>query len=135
VHSITTPRRELFYWATVLATFALGTALGDLTASTLALGYLGSGIMFAVLIAVPGIAYRLRLPATLAFWWAYILTRPLGASFADWLAVDRARGGLALGTLPISAAGALLIIAGVAAMQVRKNRLHRRTSVASWEIS
>ena len=122
VHSVTTGRRELFYWATVLATFALGTALGDLTATTFGLGYLGSGIAFAVLFAIPGIAYRLRLPATAAFWWAYVLTRPLGASFADWLAADRARGGLALGTLPVSAVGAVLIVAGVAVMQWRAAR-------------
>jgi uncharacterized membrane-anchored protein len=123
VHSITTRRRELFYWATVLATFALGTALGDLTATTFALGYLASGLLFAVLFAMPGLAYRLHLPATVAFWWAYVLTRPLGASFADWLAVDHSRGGLALGTLPVSAAGAVLIVAGVVAMQVGHARL------------
>ncbi|MGN6324549.1 COG4705 family protein [Pseudolysinimonas sp.] len=122
VHSITTGRRELFYWATVLATFALGTALGDLTATTFRLGYLGSGIVFAVLFAIPGVAYRLHLPATAAFWWAYVLTRPLGASFADWLAVDRARGGLALGTPVISGIGAVLIVVGIAWMQVRYRR-------------
>ena len=118
VHSVTTPRRELFYWATVLATFALGTALGDLTATTLRLGYLGSGIMFAGLIALPGIAYRLGLGATAAFWWAYILTRPLGASFADWIAVTRDRGGLDLGTLVISAIGVGAIAASVIGMQL-----------------
>ena len=127
VHSVTTGRRELFYWATVLATFALGTALGDLTATTFGLGYLGSGIAFVVLFAIPGIAYRLHLPATAAFWWAYVLTRPLGASFADWLAVDHARGGLALGTLPVSAVGAVLIVAGVAVMQWRAAREGRTT--------
>ncbi|GAA2073644.1 membrane protein [Pseudolysinimonas kribbensis] len=131
VHSVTTGRRELFYWATVLATFALGTAVGDLTATTFTLGYLGSGIVFAILIAMPGIAYRFHLPATIAFWWAYVLTRPLGASFADWLAVDHSRGGLALGTLPISAAGAALIIAGVAVMQTRQRRLQRLTASTS----
>lgn len=125
VHTITTGRRELFYWMTVLATFALGTALGDLTATTFRLGYLGSGILFAVLFAIPGIAYRLHVPATIAFWWAYVLTRPLGASFADWLAVDRSRGGLALGTLVISAVGAVLIVAGVAWMQVRHSSARR----------
>jgi uncharacterized membrane-anchored protein len=135
VHSITTGRREIFYWATVLATFALGTALGDLTATTFALGYLGSGIVFAILFAMPGIAYRLRLPTTAAFWWAYVLTRPLGASFADWLAVDRSRGGLDLGTLPVSAVGAVLIVAGVAVIQVRQSRLPRTAPAPSWEVS
>lgn len=134
VHSIVSGRRELFYWAAVLATFALGTALGDLTATTFALGYLGSGIMFAILFAVPGVAYRLHLPATIAFWWAYVLTRPLGASFADWLAVDHGRGGLALGTPPISALGLALIAVGVAVMQVRHTRSSRRTSGVVWEV-
>jgi len=135
VHSVATGRREIFYWATVLATFALGTALGDLTATTFALGYLGAGILFAILFAMPGVAYRLHLPATAAFWWAYVLTRPLGASFADWLAVDRSRGGLDLGTLPVSAVGAVLIVAGVVAMQVRQNRLQRAAPTPSWEVS
>ena len=89
---------RLFYWATVLATFALGTAAGDLTATTLGLGYLGSGVMFAVVIAVPAVAHRrFGLDAVAAFWSAYIVTRPLGASFADWMAVSSARGGLAWG--------------------------------------
>lgn len=131
VHSITNTRRELFYWATVLATFALGTALGDLTATTFALGYLGSGIVFAILFAMPGVAYRLHLSATIAFWCAYVLTRPLGASFADWLAVGHSRGGLALGTLPVSAAGFLLIVGGVSTMQVRHDRLRRGAAASS----
>jgi uncharacterized membrane-anchored protein len=122
VHSVTTGRRELLYWATVLATFALGTALGDLTATTFGLGYLGSALVFAVLFAMPGIAYRLRLPGTAAFWWAYVITRPLGASIADWLAVEHRRGGLALGTLPVSAVGGALIVAAVATMQGMERR-------------
>ena len=122
VHSITTNRRELFYWATVLATFALGTATGDLTATTFGLGYLGSAILFAALFAVPAIGYRAGIPATGAFWTAYVLTRPLGASIADWLAVDRGRGGLDLGHLPIAASGLALIAIGVAVLQVRARR-------------
>ena len=98
IHSIRTPRRELFYWATVLATFALGTAVGDLTATTFHIGYLGSGLMFIGLFAVPGLAYRLaRVNSVLAFWTAYILTRPLGASFADYLGFSRSAGGIGLG--------------------------------------
>jgi uncharacterized membrane-anchored protein len=98
IHSIRTGRRESFYWATVMATFALGTAAGDLTAYTLHLGYLGAGVLFAVVILVPAFAYRLlRMNAILAFWFAYIVTRPLGASFADWLGVPRALGGIDLG--------------------------------------
>jgi uncharacterized membrane-anchored protein len=97
IHSICTPRREVFYWATVMATFALGTAAGDWTARTLNIGYFGSAVMFSILIVVPGLAYRkLGLNAVAAFWTAYVLTRPLGASFADWFAVPRYRGGLAL---------------------------------------
>ena len=112
IHSITGLRRESFYWATVMTTFALGTAVGDLSAATLGLGYLTSGFGFALLIAVPALAHRLRVlgPVT-AFWWAYVLTRPLGASFADWMGVSRQRGGLDLGTGPVSLGLAVLILA------------------------
>ncbi len=95
IHSITTVRREAFYWATVMATFALGTALGDLTATTLKIGYFSSGVLFLVVIAVPAVAHRwLGMNAVLAFWFAYTITRPLGASFADWLGVPASAGGL-----------------------------------------
>ena len=98
IHSIYTSRRELYYWGTVLATFALGTALGDLTATTFHLGYLGSGLMFIVAFAVPGAAYYYgRMGSVAAFWASYILTRPLGASFADWLGFPRSVGGVGLG--------------------------------------
>jgi len=103
IHSITTPRRELFYWAAVLATFALGTAAGDLTAVTFGLGYFGSILLFAAIIAIPALGYfRFGMNSILAFWFAYVVTRPVGASVADWLAVSSARGGLALGTGPVS---------------------------------
>ena len=115
IHSILTRRRELFYWAAVLATFALGTAAGDMTARTLGLGYLGSGVMFAALIAVPAVAYRrFGMNAVLAFWFAYIVTRPLGASFADWMAVPHSRGGLGFGYGPVSLVLAVLIVGFVA---------------------
>ncbi|MCW2864069.1 MAG: putative rane-anchored protein [Actinoallomurus sp.] len=111
IHSIFTWRREVFYWATVMATFALGTAAGDMTAVSIHLGYLTSGVMFAVLMAVPALAYwRLGLNPVFAFWFAYVVTRPLGASFADWLGVSRARGGLALGTGPVSLALTVVIL-------------------------
>jgi uncharacterized membrane-anchored protein len=114
IHSITTPRRELFYWAAVLATFALGTAAGDLTAVTLNLGYFGSILLFAAIIAVPAFGYfRLAWNPIFAFWFAYVMTRPLGASVADWLAVSHARGGLALGPGPVSLAFAAAIAAFV----------------------
>jgi uncharacterized membrane-anchored protein len=110
IHSITTPRRELFYWAAVLATFALGTAAGDLTAVTFGLGYFGSILLFAAIIAIPAIGYvRFGMNSILAFWFAYVVTRPVGASVADWLAVSSARGGLALGTGPVSLALAAAI--------------------------
>lgn len=125
VHSIDTPRREVFYWLTVSATFALGTALGDFTATTAGLGFLASGLVFLALFAVPGILRLLGLPATAAFWWAYILTRPLGASFADWLALPPARGGLDLGYLQISAVGTALIAIGVIVLEVRSRRRAR----------
>ncbi|MER7987829.1 hypothetical protein ABTY53_19920 [Streptomyces noursei] len=105
IHSIRTRRRESFYWATVLATFALGTAVGDLTAGTLDLGYLTSGLVFGALILVPALSGRfLGLNAVAAFWGAYVLTRPLGASFADWMGVSTARGGLDWGTGPVTLA-------------------------------
>jgi uncharacterized membrane-anchored protein len=95
IHSINTWRREAFYWATVMATFALGTALGDFTATTLKLGYFSSGVLFAVVIAIPAVArWPLGLNAVVAFWCAYTVTRPLGASFADWMGVSAHYGGL-----------------------------------------
>ena len=115
IHSIRTPRREAFYWAAVLATFALGTAAGDLTASTMHLGYLTSGVLFAVVIAVPAAGHRwFDLNPILAFWAAYIVTRPLGASFADWAAVPHTRGGLDLGYGPVTIAmvGAIVLVVG-----------------------
>ncbi|WP_405590716.1 hypothetical protein [Streptomyces sp. NBC_01190] len=114
IHSIRTRRREKFYWATVLATFALGTAAGDLTATTFHLGYFSSGVLFAVLIALPAVARLLGLNAVAAFWWAYVLTRPLGASFADWMGVSKDRGGLGWGTGPVSLALTVLIAVLVA---------------------
>ena len=97
IHSITTRRRELFYWAAVIATFALGTALGDLSASTVGLGYGGSIVLFAIAFVVPAIAWRsLGLNAVVAFWSSYVITRPFGASIADWLGKSTL-GGLGLG--------------------------------------
>lgn len=112
IHSIRTRRREVFYWATVMVTFALGTAAGDMTAVTLHLGYLPSGIAFAALIAVPAVAFRwFGLNGVTAFWFAYVVTRPLGASFADWMGVSRDRGGLGLGTGPVSLVLLVVIVA------------------------
>lgn len=86
IHSITTQRREAFYWATVFATFALGTALGDFTASSLNMGYLPSGLFFLGVFLLPALAWwRFGMNSVAAFWAAYIVTRPLGASFSDWI--------------------------------------------------
>ncbi|MFI9271469.1 hypothetical protein ACIGXM_12245 [Kitasatospora sp. NPDC052896] len=120
IHSIHTRRREFFYWATVLTTFALGTATGDLTATTLNLGYLGSGVLFAVVIALPAIAHRFGLNAVLAFWFAYIVTRPLGASFADWMAVATSRGGLDLGLGPTTLSWTVAILGFVGYLAVSR---------------
>jgi uncharacterized membrane-anchored protein len=99
IHSIHTTRREGFYWAAILFTFALGTAAGDLAAERINLGYWLSAVMFAAVIVVVAAAhFRLRLNAVLAFWLAYILTRPLGASLGDYLSQHRGDGGLGLGT-------------------------------------
>lgn len=110
IDHIYTSRRELFYWATVMATCALGTAAGDMTALTLDLGYFTSGLLFAGLFALPAIAYwRSGLNEIGAFWLAYILTRPLGASFADWIGRAPDLGGVGFGTGRISLVLAILI--------------------------
>ena len=119
IHSIYTPRRELFYWAAIMVTFALGTAVGDMTATTLGLGYFASGLLFAALFALPALGYWLfRLNAILAFWFAYVMTRPLGASFADWFGKPRSISGLGLGTGLISLILAVVIISFVGYLTV-----------------
>ena len=112
IHSIITKRRELFYWLTVLATFALGTAAGDLTATEMHLGFFASGIIFGVAILVPLVAWRLGLNAVAAFWIAYVLTRPVGASFADWLGKKHSFGG-GLGYGDGTVAGVALIFIAI----------------------
>jgi uncharacterized membrane-anchored protein len=101
IHSINTQRREAYYWATVFATFALGTALGDFTAISLNLGYLDSGIFFTIVILIPALAHwQLGLNGIAAFWMSYVVTRPLGASFADYISKPRNTGGLDFGDGP-----------------------------------
>jgi uncharacterized membrane-anchored protein len=97
IHSIFTPRREAFYWLAILFTFALGTASGDLMAEALGFGYLTTGIIVALTIAAFAIAWRMGLNVIIAFWFIYIMTRPLGASLGDFLSQPHAHGGLALG--------------------------------------
>jgi uncharacterized membrane-anchored protein len=115
VHTIDTVRRELFYWAAVGVTFALGTAVGDLTAVTLRLGYAWSIVLFAVLITVPIVGFaRLRWNPIASFWAAYVLTRPLGASVADYLGKPTADGGAGWGSVQVSLGLAALIVGCVA---------------------
>jgi uncharacterized membrane-anchored protein len=110
IHSITTQRREAFYWATVFATFALGTALGDFTATSLNLGYLASGIVFAVVILLPALAWwRLGLNSIAAFWASYVVTRPLGASFADYISKPSALSGIDFGDGPTAIVFAAIV--------------------------
>jgi uncharacterized membrane-anchored protein len=100
IHSINTKRRERYYWCAVLATFALGTAVGDMTATNWNLGFLASALMFTGIILIPAIGWwKFNLNPIIAFWFAYILTRPLGASYADWMDVPKPRG-LGFGTGP-----------------------------------
>ncbi len=98
MHSINSVRREAFYWAAVVATFAMGTALGDLTASTFHLGYGVSALLFMGVILIPAVGYRwLGWNAVFSFWFAYVVTRPLGASFADWIGKPTDLSGLGWG--------------------------------------
>ena len=118
IHSIYTPRREAFYWAAVMATFALGTALGDYTAASVGLGYLTSGIMFSAIFLVPGIGYRLfNVNGVLAFWFAYVVTRPVGASFADYMGKSLF-GGLGWGDGHVAVYLTVAMVAFVVYLQV-----------------
>lgn len=111
IHSIYTLRRELFYWAAIVTTFALGTAIGDETAYSLKLGTFISALLYAVLFALPGIGYGVfRLNAIFAFWFAYILTRPLGAEVADWLGKPPSSTGLGIGDGPVAAVLGILLV-------------------------
>ena len=121
IHSIRTPRREAFYWATVLATFAMGTATGDLTARTLHLGYLASGVLFSIaFLAVALLHWKFGLSAILAFWIAYVLTRPVGASYADYVAFPKSVGGLSAGHGEVATVLTIIIIGFVAYLAVTR---------------
>lgn len=112
IHAITTTRREIFYWTSILFTFALGTAAGDLIAEKLALGYWRSGLLFAGLIGLVAIGrFVFKFNEVAAFWIAYVLTRPLGASIGDFLTAPKADGGLAIPTNIITAAFLMSILA------------------------
>jgi len=121
IDSITSRRREIFYWSIVMGTFALGTAAGDMTAVSFNWGFLASGLIFTVAFVVPLLAGQIARAKTGAgvatvvwFWVAYVVTRPLGASYADWLALPASRGGENWGTLPVSLAMIVAIVIFVA---------------------
>jgi uncharacterized membrane-anchored protein len=126
IHSIVTRRREAYYWAVVFATFALGTALGDFTATVLGLGYLASGIMFGLIILIPAVAWsRFGLNAVAAFWFAYVVTRPLGASFADYLGRPPALSGLGLGSGRVAVVVAVLVAILVAYLAITRHDIQQ----------
>jgi uncharacterized membrane-anchored protein len=126
IHSIYTERRERFYWGAVLATFALGTAAGDMTATSMHIGFLSSGVLFGSLIALPAFAYwRLGLNSIAAFWFAYIMTRPLGASFADWLDTSHHVGGLNWGAGPVAIGLAVAMLAFIAYLAITRIDVQR----------
>ena len=121
IHSIYTRKREVFYWLTILFTFALGTAVGDLFSEQLGLGYLHTGITVIIIIACVFLAWKfLKLDGVLAFWIAYILTRPLGASLGDYLSQPKDNGGLGLGTTVTSVIFLIAILAIIVFLAVTK---------------
>lgn len=123
IHSIFTRRRESFYWLAILFTFALGTAAGDLMAEKLGFGYLVTGEIICAAIIAVAVAWHTGLNAVLAFWIAYILTRPLGASFGDYLSQAPVNGGLGLGTSITSAIFLFAILAVVLFLTMTKRDL------------
>lgn len=121
IHTITTRRRETFYWSAVLATFAFGTAAGDWTALTLHLGFFGSAVLFGGAIAALAVAWRFGLNAVVVFWACYIITRPLGASVADGFSKPHAITGLDLGDGPVTAVGLIAFLALVGYVARRRH--------------
>jgi uncharacterized membrane-anchored protein len=129
-HTIDRPSREAFYWAAVVATFAMGTALGDMSAITLHLGYLDSGLLFAGVIAIPAIGYwRLHWNPIFSFWFAYVATRPLGASFADWLGKSKSAGGLGLGDGTVAVVLTIMIFCLVAYLAITRRDVQHAARV------
>jgi uncharacterized membrane-anchored protein len=136
IHSITTSRREKYYWATIFATFALGTAVGDFTAQTLGLGYLASAIFFCVVILIPWIGWsRFRMNEILAFWFAYVVTRPIGASFADYFSKPKNLSGLGFGDLQTAAVITLLVVILVAYTAIARFDIQSPGSDAGAEVA
>jgi uncharacterized membrane-anchored protein len=145
IHSITTRRRERYYWGTIVATFALGTAVGDMTATVFNWGYLDSGIVFGLAIVVIGAFYyiaRRALPpehrhrstlAVFSFWFAYILTRPAGASFADWMGKPVSRDGLGFGDGTVGLVLLVAIVIVVGYLSVSKKDVPSRADGREWQ--
>jgi uncharacterized membrane-anchored protein len=126
IHSVTTQRREAFYWATVFATFALGTALGDFTATSLGMGYLDSGLFFFALILVPALLWwKFGLNSIAAFWMAYVLTRPLGASFADYISKPHNISGIGFGDGQTAAVFAVAVLVLVTYLALARPDIQR----------
>lgn len=132
IHSIVTMRRELFYWAAILFTFALGTAAGDLMAERLNLGYFPSLLIFAAMIAfITGLYFIFKVNAVLCFWLAYILTRPLGASCGDLLSQPLKDGGLGVGTTITSFAFLAIIVGLVRRLTIERRHADAREAARS----
>jgi uncharacterized membrane-anchored protein len=126
IHTIFTPRREAFYWLAILFTFALGTAAGDLTAMPLNLGFFPSAMLFGGIILVPAIGWwKFGLNPVVGFWAAYVVTRPLGASFADWFGKPHSQTGLGLGDGPVTGVGLLVFAALVAYTTYKRNDIQQ----------
>jgi uncharacterized membrane-anchored protein len=126
IHTIDTPRREAFYWAAVVATFAMGTAVGDLTATTFHLGYGLSIVLFAGIILIPAFGFRfLGWNPIFTFWFAYVVTRPIGASFADWVGKPTVVSGLGWGDGRVSLVLTAVIVCLVAYLAITHKDVQR----------
>jgi uncharacterized membrane-anchored protein len=126
IHSIYTQRREVYYWCVVFATFALGTALGDYTAFVLHLGYLASGFLFLFIILIPALFWwRFELNPVVAFWFAYVVTRPLGASFADYFSKPQALSGAAYGDAIVALITTIIVAVLVGYLAVTRCDIQR----------
>ncbi len=126
IHSIFTQRREIFYWCVVFATFAEGTALGDYTATALHLGYLASGIMFFFIILIPAVAWSgFKLNSVVAFWFAYVVTRPLGASFADYFSKPHSLSGANYGDATVALITTIIVAILVGYLAVTRHDIQQ----------
>jgi uncharacterized membrane-anchored protein len=134
IHSVNSRRREVFYWLTVIFTFAMGTAVGDLTATTFHLGYLASAFMFLGALSLPLIAWRLGANPVATFWVAYVLTRPAGASFADYFGMPKDISGAGLGHGPVSVVLIILVAAGVCLLNASGKDAQQPRSATGGEV-